>query len=133
VSFRDDEAVHFGAGYRELIREAGQAVASNPEKPQRLYPSNGVSDGPTPRRPDGGPSQAEPDPEIGVAKAVEFIGIPKWCRRVGCSRESGYRAARRDEIPGLFRIGRLKCINWAVFVNAAAQPSATEQKALRGY
>ena len=52
---------------------------------------------------------------------AEFIGIPEWCRRVGCSRESGYRAARRDEIPGLFRIGRLKRVNWLVFVNAAGQ------------
>jgi predicted DNA-binding transcriptional regulator AlpA len=61
--------------------------------------------------------------------AVEFIGIPEWCRRVGCSRESGYRAARRDEIPGLFRIGRLKRINWVVFVEAAARWTATDQTA----
>jgi len=55
-----------------------------------------------------------------TAKASEFIGIPEWCRRVGCSRESGYRAARRHEIPGLFRIGRLKRVNWSVFVDATA-------------
>jgi predicted DNA-binding transcriptional regulator AlpA len=63
---------------------------------------------------------AEP---VGV-HAAEFIGIPEWCRRVGCSRESGYRAARRNEIPGLFRIGRLKRINWGVFVSAAASSRA---------
>ena len=56
-----------------------------------------------------------------TAKGVEFIGIPEWCRRVGCSRESGYRAARREEIPGLFRIGRLKRVNWSVFVEATAR------------
>ena len=55
-----------------------------------------------------------------TAAGAEFIGIPEWCRRVGCSRESGYRAARRDEIPGLFRIGRLKRVNWSVFLDATA-------------
>lgn len=59
----------------------------------------------------------EPVPQ----QLAEFIGIPEWCRRVGCSRESGYRAARRDEIPGLFSIGRLKRVNWLVFVNATGQ------------
>lgn len=59
-----------------------------------------------------------------TAKA-EFIGIPEWCRRVGCSRESGYRAARRDEIPGLFRIGRLKRVNWSVFVATTDQANVT--------
>ncbi len=49
---------------------------------------------------------------------VEFISIPEWCRRVGCSLDSGYRAARRGEIPGLFRIGRLKRVNWGAFVEA---------------
>jgi hypothetical protein len=48
----------------------------------------------------------------------EFIGIPEWCRRVGCSLDSGYRAARRDQITGLFRIGRLMRVNWDAFVGA---------------
>jgi predicted DNA-binding transcriptional regulator AlpA len=61
------------------------------------------------------------------AKRVEFIGIPEWCRRVGCSRESGYRAARRDEIPGLFRVGRLKRINWDVFVSTTAHMDAASE------
>jgi predicted DNA-binding transcriptional regulator AlpA len=50
--------------------------------------------------------------------AVEFITIPEWCRRMGCSLDSGYRAVRRDQVPGLFRIGRLIRINWPAFVAA---------------
>jgi predicted DNA-binding transcriptional regulator AlpA len=60
-----------------------------------------------------------------IARGPEFIGIPEWCRRVGCSRESGYRAARREEIPGLFRIGRLKRVNWSVFVEATGPVNVT--------
>lgn len=52
------------------------------------------------------------------ADGVEFIGIPEWCRRVGCSLDSGYRAARRGQIPGLFTIGRLRRVNWEAFVTA---------------
>ena len=52
--------------------------------------------------------------------AVEFIGIPEWCRRVGCSLDTGYRAARRSDIPGLFRIGRLMRVNWPAFVAATS-------------
>jgi predicted DNA-binding transcriptional regulator AlpA len=62
--------------------------------------------------------QIETNRESVPQEGAEFIGIPEWCRRVGCSRESGYRAARRGEIPGLFRIGRLKRVNWLVFVTA---------------
>lgn len=50
--------------------------------------------------------------------AVEFISVPEWCKRVRCSLDAGYRAARRDEITGLFRIGRLMRINWQAFVAA---------------
>lgn len=63
---------------------------------------------------------------------AEFISIPEWCRRVGCSLDSGYRAARRGEIPGLFRIGRLKRINWGAFVEAtelAGQPDRGASRA----
>ena len=49
---------------------------------------------------------------------TEFISVPEWCRRVGCSLDAGYRAARRSEIPGLFRIGRLMRINWPAFVTS---------------
>lgn len=54
---------------------------------------------------------------VGVP-ATEFIGVPEWCRRVGCSLDAGYRAARNNEIPGIFRIGRLMRINWQAFVAA---------------
>lgn len=90
-----------------------------------------VFDGPAQLRPDSGRLQVAPGAVPGVGQRAEFIGIPEWCRRVGCSRESGYRAARRGEIPGLFRIGRLKRINWAVFVNAAAHSGAAVPTAIR--
>ena len=48
----------------------------------------------------------------------EFVSIPLWCRRVGCSRDTGYRLARRGEIPGQFRIGTLLRVNWDVFVRS---------------
>lgn len=51
---------------------------------------------------------------------VEFVSVPEWCRRVGCSLDAGYRAARRNEIAGLFRIGRLMRINWGAFVAATS-------------
>jgi hypothetical protein len=51
---------------------------------------------------------------------VEFISVPEWCRRMGCSLDSGYRAVRRDQVPGLFRIGRLIRINWPAFVAVTA-------------
>jgi hypothetical protein len=31
--------------------------------------------------------------------AVEFISVPEWCRRMGCSLDSGYRAVRRNQVP----------------------------------
>jgi hypothetical protein len=49
---------------------------------------------------------------------VEFISVPEWCKRVGCSLDAGYGAARRDQIAGLFRIGKLMRINWQAFVAA---------------
>lgn len=64
-------------------------------------------------RADGHPRQSSHD--------TEFISIPEWCRRVGCAPDSGYRAARRSEIPGLFRIGRLMRVNWPAFVDAIAR------------
>ena len=55
---------------------------------------------------------------------VEFITIPEWCRRVGCSLDAGYRAARCNRIAGLFRIGRLMRVNWGAFVASTATPAA---------
>jgi len=64
---------------------------------------------------------------------IEFISIPEWCRRLGCAPDSGYRAARRDEIPGLFRIGRLVRVNWPAFVEATfpANPQPRHSVKLR--
>jgi hypothetical protein len=57
-------------------------------------------------------------PIEGKTKAPEFISVPEWCKRVGCSLDAGYRAARRNEIARLFRIGKLMRINWEAFVAA---------------
>lgn len=54
----------------------------------------------------------------------EIISVPDWCRRVGCSLDAGYRAARRGEIPGLFRIGRLMRVNWPAFVRSTTPAGA---------
>ncbi len=51
---------------------------------------------------------------------IEIISVPEWCRRVGCSLDAGYRAARAREIAGMFRIGRLMRINWSAFVAATS-------------
>jgi hypothetical protein len=58
----------------------------------------------------------EVDPEL-----PEFVSVAVWCRRVGCSLDAGYRAARNNEIPGLFRIGRILRIKWPAFV-ASTRP-----------
>jgi hypothetical protein len=73
----------------------------------------------------GPPFLAESDPPDASGshptEKPEFITIPEWSRRVGCAADSGYRAARRNEIPGLFRIGRLMRVNWQAFVEATAR------------
>ena len=56
---------------------------------------------------------------------LEFITVAEWCRRVGCSLDSGYRAARRGEIPGLFRSGRMMRVNWQAFVTTTAPAAET--------
>jgi hypothetical protein len=58
------------------------------------------------------------DPQGDGYAPVEFISVSEWCKRVGCSLDAGYRAARRDQIAGLFRIGKLMRINWQAFVAA---------------
>jgi len=75
------------------------------------------------------PEEVEEDHATGQSP---FISIPVWCRRVGCSLDSGYRAARRNEIPGLFRIGRLVRVNWDAFVATTTagtplEPSADQE------
>lgn len=72
----------------------------------------------------------DPEPAARSPKSleheIEFITIPEWSRRVGCAPDSGYRAARRNEIPGLFRIGRLMRVNWLAFVEATAGTSPAD-------
>jgi len=68
-----------------------------------------------------------------LSGAVEFIGIPEWCKRVGCSLDSGYRAARRNEIAGMFRIGRLVRVNWSAFVAATTEGTTLEPSAHREF
>jgi predicted DNA-binding transcriptional regulator AlpA len=60
--------------------------------------------------------------ELATTNECEFVSIPEWCGRVGCSLDTGYRAARRNEIPGLFRIGRLVRVNWGAFVASTTLP-----------
>ncbi len=60
--------------------------------------------------------------EQGTPNECEFVSIPEWCERVGCSLDTGYRVARRNEIPGLFRIGRLVRVNWDGFVASTKPP-----------
>ena len=68
-----------------------------------------------------------PEPTAQV-QDVEFITIPEWSRRLGCTADSGYRAARRDEIPGLYRIGRLMRVNWVAFVEATARADGSSPR-----
>lgn len=106
--------------HRTVPNERLPAV-SRPERGSPPLKRSAATDGSMARQGVRGATQIETGGESVPQEGAEFIGIPEWCRRVGCSRESGYRAARRDEIPGLFRIGRLKRVNWLVFVNAAGQ------------
>ncbi len=72
-------------------------------------------------------------PKFEDGDGLEFISVPEWCRRVGCSLDAGYRAARRGEIAGLFRIGRLMRINWQAFVAATfSAPTPSRSGGLAG-
>ena len=59
-----------------------------------------------------------------TTQPTEFVSIPEWCRRVGCSLDSGYKAGRLNQIPRLFRIGRLMRVNWPAFVVATQPPGS---------
>ncbi len=60
---------------------------------------------------------------------AEIISIPEWARRVGCSADSAYKAARAGEIPGCFGIGRLLRVNWTAFVATTYRSAASEDSA----
>lgn len=51
-----------------------------------------------------------------MSQSPEFISIPEWCRRVGLSKDSAYKAARLGQIPGCFAVGRLYRVNWSAFL-----------------
>ena len=57
---------------------------------------------------------------------TEFISIPEWCRRVGVSKDSAYKAARSGRIPGCFVIGRLYRINWPAFLELSGLTASHE-------
>jgi predicted DNA-binding transcriptional regulator AlpA len=68
-----------------------------------------------------------PHPAAGRTAEAEFISIPEWARRLGISSESAYKAARLNQIPGCFNIGRLYRVNWPVFVEATSSlPSGSD-------
>jgi predicted DNA-binding transcriptional regulator AlpA len=46
---------------------------------------------------------------------AEFISVEEFAHRIGVSRQSAYRAIYRDEVPGVFRLGRRVTINWPAF------------------
>jgi predicted DNA-binding transcriptional regulator AlpA len=50
----------------------------------------------------------------------QFITVPELAGRLGRSKESLYQAARREEIPGAFLIGRKWAVNWHAFQAATA-------------
>jgi hypothetical protein len=95
----------------------------NQENNKLRYLRSALPDPPAPERPGLQNDDRPTGRERRSTYENEFISVPEWCRRVGCAPDSGYRAARRDEIPGLFRIGRLMRINWPVFVDAIARGS----------
>ena len=64
---------------------------------------------------------------VGDDDRPEFISIPEWARRVHCSADAAYRAARSGDVPGLFRIGRLMRVNWNAFVAATAGEPSTRR------
>jgi predicted DNA-binding transcriptional regulator AlpA len=116
--------IHHARLHRTVPNERLPA-ASRPERGNPLLQRSAATDGSMARQGVREATQIETGREPVPQQGAEFISIPEWCRRVSCSRESGYRAARRDEIPGLFRIGRLKRVNWLVFVNATGQSNGT--------
>ena len=108
------------------MTEASGSLLDLPSPLERAVPGAAALPGRTTGRgaTAGRPGEGEP-------ADVEFIGIPEWCRRVGCSLDTGYRAARRRDIPGLFRIGRLMRVNWPAFVAATSAAARLPASAAR--
>ena len=55
---------------------------------------------------------------LDVVSEAEFITVPEWAKRVGLSRNSGYRAVDAGEVPGAVRFGGRIVINWLAFLRA---------------
>jgi excisionase family DNA binding protein len=53
---------------------------------------------------------------MGTSHQAEFISVEELSRRIGVSKQSIYRALDRNEIPGVFRLGRRVTINWSAVV-----------------
>ena len=64
--------------------------------------------------------------ELTMTSSAEFISIPEWCRRVGVSKDSAYKAARSGRIPGCFVIGRLYRVNWPAFLERSGLATGHE-------
>lgn len=47
---------------------------------------------------------------------AEFISVHEFARRIGVSKQSAYRAIERNEVPGVFKLGRRVTVNWTAFV-----------------
>jgi predicted DNA-binding transcriptional regulator AlpA len=47
---------------------------------------------------------------------AEFISVHEFARPIGVSKQSAYRAIERNEVPGVFKLGRRVTVNWTAFV-----------------
>ncbi len=47
---------------------------------------------------------------------AEFVDVEEFARRVGVPKQSVYRAIERNQVPGVFRLGRRVTVNWSAFV-----------------
>jgi hypothetical protein len=52
----------------------------------------------------------------------EWISVPELARRIGLSKESLYRLARVDALPGAVQLGRRYTVNYSAFC-AASKPT----------
>ncbi len=53
-----------------------------------------------------------------TAAVAEFISVQEFAVRVGVAKQAAYRAIKRDEVPGVYRVGGRVTVNWSAFVAA---------------
>ncbi len=74
------------------------------------------------------PARARPGTNSAVThvaiRSPEFISVPEWSRRVGCSADSAYRAAPTGGDPGVVPDRPAGADNWDAFVGATAADPA---------